>query len=153
MAEPDAPAVRRLLSSAFLPPLLLWALFCAALGGGVALHLHHASGAATEGIYERAEAAEVNHDPLETAPDLERAWRAYARRPSAGATKDGRLTTDSTTGMITKAVNLRTMRAHEPAVRIVDTFNAEVNTHMIAINEAMGFRAVDRWANWQVSVA
>ena len=57
MAEPDAPAVRRLLSSAFLPPLLLWALFCAALGGGVALHLHHASGAATEGIYERAEAA------------------------------------------------------------------------------------------------
>lgn len=55
-------------------------------------------------LEERAEAAEVNHDPLETAPDLERAWRAYARRPSAGATKDGRLTTDSTTGMITKAV-------------------------------------------------
>ncbi len=56
-------------------------------------------------------------------------------------------------GMITKAVNLRTMRAHEPAVRMIDTFNAEVNAHMIAINEAMGFRAVDRWANWQASVA
>ncbi|GAA3231704.1 GNAT family N-acetyltransferase [Dactylosporangium siamense] len=56
-------------------------------------------------------------------------------------------------GMISKVVNLRTMRAQEPAVRIVDTFNAEVNAHMIAINEAMGFRAVDRWANWQASVA
>ena len=56
-------------------------------------------------------------------------------------------------GMIVKAVNLRTLRAQEPAVRMIDTFNAEVNTHMIAINEAMGFRAVDRWANWQASVA
>ncbi|MEV4507332.1 GNAT family N-acetyltransferase [Dactylosporangium sp. NPDC049525] len=56
-------------------------------------------------------------------------------------------------GMITKAVNLRTLRAQEPAVQMIDTFNAEVNAHMIAINEAMGFRAVDRWANWQASVA
>ena len=61
MAEPDVPAAprprRRLLSSAFLPPLLLWALFCAVLGSGVALYLHRASVAATAGIYERAEAA------------------------------------------------------------------------------------------------
>jgi GNAT superfamily N-acetyltransferase len=56
-------------------------------------------------------------------------------------------------GMITKVVNLRTLRAQEPAVRVIDTFNAEVNAHMIEINEAMGFRAVDRWANWQASVA
>lgn len=56
-------------------------------------------------------------------------------------------------GMIAKVVNLRTLREHEPAVRMIDTFNAEVNAHMIAINEAMGFRAVDRWANWQASVA
>ena len=56
-------------------------------------------------------------------------------------------------GMIAKVVNLRTLRAQEPAVRMNDTFNAEVNAHMIAINEAMGFRAVDRWANWQASVA
>ncbi|MEU0553117.1 GNAT family N-acetyltransferase [Dactylosporangium sp. NPDC006015] len=56
-------------------------------------------------------------------------------------------------GLISKLVNLQTMRAQEPAVRIVDTFNAEVNSHMIAINEAMGFRALDRWANWQASVA
>ncbi|MET7422231.1 GNAT family N-acetyltransferase [Dactylosporangium sp. NPDC005555] len=56
-------------------------------------------------------------------------------------------------GLITKLVNLSTLRAQEPSVRIVDTFNAEVNAHMIAINEAIGFRAVDRWANWQTSVS
>jgi hypothetical protein len=53
---------------------------------------------------ERAAQAEENHDPLDTAPDLERAWRAYSRRPAAAATKDGRLATESTRGMITKAV-------------------------------------------------
>jgi hypothetical protein len=52
---------------------------------------------------EQAIAAEQNHDPLDTAPDLERAWRAYMRRPEAAATKDGRLAPDSTRGMITKA--------------------------------------------------
>lgn len=56
-------------------------------------------------------------------------------------------------GIVAKLVNLATMRAEEPAVRMIDTFNAEVNSHMIAINEAMGFRAKDRWANWQTSVA
>jgi hypothetical protein len=53
---------------------------------------------------ERATAAERNDDPLETAPDLERAWRAYARRPAVAATRDGRLSSDSTVGMVTKAV-------------------------------------------------
>jgi hypothetical protein len=53
---------------------------------------------------ERAAQAEENHDPLDTAPELERAWRAYSRRPAAAATKDGRLAAESTRGMITKAV-------------------------------------------------
>ena len=48
--------------------------------------------------------SELNNDPLETAPDLERAWRAYTRRPAAGATRDGRLSPDSTLGMVAKAV-------------------------------------------------
>ncbi|GAA2621802.1 GNAT family N-acetyltransferase [Dactylosporangium fulvum] len=56
-------------------------------------------------------------------------------------------------GMISKIENLRYMRANEPSVRIIDTFNAEVNSHMIAINEAMGFRFRERWANWQGSIA
>lgn len=53
---------------------------------------------------ERARAAEENQDPLDDAPELERAWRAYMRRPEVVATKDNRLTADSTRGMITKAL-------------------------------------------------
>ena len=53
---------------------------------------------------ERARAAETNNDPLEDAPDLERAWRAYGRRPAAAPTKDGRLAADSTRGMTAKAM-------------------------------------------------
>jgi hypothetical protein len=53
---------------------------------------------------ERARTAEENNDPLEDAPDLERAWRAYARRPAAATTKDGRPAADSTRGMVTKAM-------------------------------------------------
>lgn len=53
---------------------------------------------------ERAKTAEENNDPPEDAPDLERAWRAYARRPAAGVTKDGRLSAGSTRGMVTKAM-------------------------------------------------
>jgi hypothetical protein len=53
---------------------------------------------------EKAAAAEENLDPLEDAPDLERTWRIYARRPAAAQTKDGRLAPDSTRSMIIKAM-------------------------------------------------
>jgi hypothetical protein len=39
----------------------------------------------------KATAAEEAGDPLEEAPELERAWRVYLRRPEAAPTKDGRL--------------------------------------------------------------
>ncbi|MFI1917246.1 hypothetical protein [Nocardia sp. NPDC020380] len=53
---------------------------------------------------ERAKEAESNDDPLDDAPDLERAWRVYARKPETAATKDGRLAPDTTRAMITKAM-------------------------------------------------
>ncbi|MDQ2838306.1 MAG: hypothetical protein M3Y42_10055 [Actinomycetota bacterium] len=53
---------------------------------------------------EKAAAAEENHDPLDAAPELERAWRAYSRRPAAASTKDNRLSADSTLGIISKAL-------------------------------------------------
>jgi hypothetical protein len=55
-------------------------------------------------LEERARAADANNDPLEDAPDLERAWRAYARRPATATTKDGRLAADSTRGMTARAM-------------------------------------------------
>ena len=39
-----------------------------------------------------------------------------------------------------KAANLRLARRHEPALAVVETYNAESNPWMLAINVAMGFR-------------
>ncbi|WBB92982.1 GNAT family N-acetyltransferase [Verrucosispora sp. WMMC514] len=55
-------------------------------------------------------------------------------------------------GLLSKIENLRHLLAHEPAVRVVDTFNAASNDHMITINEQLGFRVRDRWSNWQLDV-
>ena len=69
MFEPRPPGPRRpFFSSALLPPLLLWVLFCAVLGAGVATYLLRASAGATESIYTRAEAvaAMAEHTLLRT---------------------------------------------------------------------------------------
>lgn len=55
-------------------------------------------------------------------------------------------------GLLTKLVNLRQVLAAEPQLVALDTWNAEVNTHMIAINEALGFRVVDAWDAWQLEL-
>jgi GNAT superfamily N-acetyltransferase len=55
-------------------------------------------------------------------------------------------------GMWIKLANLKYLMAHEPAVRAIDTWNATSNTHMIAINEAVGFRPVDAWGMWQQEI-
>ncbi|BCB85543.1 GNAT family N-acetyltransferase [Phytohabitans suffuscus] len=52
-------------------------------------------------------------------------------------------------GTVVKLENFAYARAHEPGLRAIDTWNAGVNDHMISINEAMGFRPVDGWQNWQ----
>ncbi|MEH0934276.1 GNAT family N-acetyltransferase [Micromonospora psammae] len=55
-------------------------------------------------------------------------------------------------GLLAKVENLSHLIAHEPAVRVVDTFNAAANSHMIAINERLGFRPVDAWTDWQLTL-
>ncbi|MGK5743113.1 GNAT family N-acetyltransferase [Micromonospora sp. URMC 103] len=55
-------------------------------------------------------------------------------------------------GLLTKIENLRHLLDHEPAVRAIDTFNAASNAHMVAINEQLGFRPVDGWTDWQLTV-
>jgi GNAT superfamily N-acetyltransferase len=55
-------------------------------------------------------------------------------------------------GLLVKLANLRQVRAAEPELRTIDTWNAAANRHMIAINEALGFAPVDRWVNWQYDV-
>jgi hypothetical protein len=55
-------------------------------------------------------------------------------------------------GTIVKIANLRHAMAGEPALRVINTWNAAVNDHMISINEALGFRPVDALVNWQQEV-
>jgi GNAT superfamily N-acetyltransferase len=52
-------------------------------------------------------------------------------------------------GTVVKVENLRYAQANLPDLRYIDTWNAAVNDYMISINEAMGFRPVDAWHNWQ----
>lgn len=55
-------------------------------------------------------------------------------------------------GLLLKLENLAWTRAYEPALRIVDTWNADSNPWMVGVNEAMGYRPLDRWAEWQLEL-
>ncbi|PWR05887.1 GNAT family N-acetyltransferase [Micromonospora acroterricola] len=55
-------------------------------------------------------------------------------------------------GLLAKIENLHHLLTHEPAVRVIDTFNAASNSYMVAINERLGFRPVDSWNNWQLTL-
>ncbi len=52
-------------------------------------------------------------------------------------------------GLATKVHNVRRFQAAEPGRSEVVTWNAEVNSHMVAVNEAMGFRPVGRLGEFQ----
>ncbi|WP_228455006.1 hypothetical protein, partial [Streptomyces alkaliphilus] len=55
-------------------------------------------------LEERAAERGENTDPASDTPELEAAWRVYARRSATGATKDARRLAGSTTGIVGKAV-------------------------------------------------
>lgn len=46
-------------------------------------------------------------------------------------------------GLAVKVANLRLLQSERPDVPTVGTYNAEVNSHMIQVNEAMGFEPVE----------
>lgn len=53
-------------------------------------------------------------------------------------------------GLALKARNHDLLVASSAGTRWVNTWNAEVNTHMIAINERLGFEPVEYWTEWQL---
>nr|WP_223187816.1 hypothetical protein [Streptomyces sp. CBMA29] len=59
-------------------------------------------------LRDKADEAEAGGDTPSGTPELEKVWNAYARRPEASLTKDGRLAMNSTKGMITRALNFLT---------------------------------------------
>jgi hypothetical protein len=44
---------------------------------------------------------------------------------------------------------LRWLREAEPQVRVIDTGNAAANSHMISINELLGYEILSRHVAWQ----
>ncbi len=52
-------------------------------------------------------------------------------------------------GLLLKAEMVRWLRESEPALRTVDTWNAASNTHMVAVNEALGYRVLGTAAAYQ----
>ncbi|CUR57831.1 putative PE-PGRS family protein [metagenome] len=52
-------------------------------------------------------------------------------------------------GLAVKAANLRFLQSQRSDGRLLGTYNAEVNDHMIAVNEQMGFRPVERLGEFQ----
>ncbi|MFI6326197.1 hypothetical protein ACIBG8_52360 [Nonomuraea sp. NPDC050556] len=53
-------------------------------------------------------------------------------------------------GLLVKLDNALQLRELEPDVKHVVTWNAESNAHMLAVNERMGFRLLDRWGARQL---
>lgn len=52
-------------------------------------------------------------------------------------------------GLRLKTAMLRWLQEREPQLRLVDTWNAASNTHMVGVNDALGFRVVAEATDWQ----
>lgn len=90
----------------------------------------------------KAAAAEETGDPLEGAPELERAWRVYLRRPEAAPTKDGRLAPSTTRGIIAKA--LRFLADQGFLARVSDEYGGTYRTtprYQVQVRELAAERA------------
>ncbi|WP_232666065.1 GNAT family N-acetyltransferase [Pseudonocardia sp. TRM90224] len=55
-------------------------------------------------------------------------------------------------GMLLKLANLDLVRERRPDVRVIDTYNADTNRHMIAINDALGCYPFDRLGEWEIDL-
>jgi GNAT superfamily N-acetyltransferase len=55
-------------------------------------------------------------------------------------------------GLLVKLSMIERLRAEEPQLRVIDTWNAASNTHMVAVNEAIGCRVIRTQAEWQLAV-
>ncbi len=55
-------------------------------------------------------------------------------------------------GLLMKVANIELLRRTIQGVEIVNTWNAAINEHMIAVNEDMGFRPAERERQWELDV-
>jgi RimJ/RimL family protein N-acetyltransferase len=55
-------------------------------------------------------------------------------------------------GLLVKVAMLERLAEHEPAIRHIPTFNAERNSHMVDVNEQLGYRISDNFRSWTLDV-
>lgn len=55
-------------------------------------------------------------------------------------------------GLLLKLTNLEQLRREVPTVRHLVTWNAEDNTPMIAVNEAVGFTVMEAWTKYELTL-
>lgn len=91
---------------------------------------------------ERATGALAGHTMV--AVDAERPW--FAEQYDTSVLRPHR---GHRLGMVLKIAMLGWLRADEPQLRTLDTWNAASNEHMIAVNEAIGYRVIARASEWQ----
>lgn len=53
-------------------------------------------------------------------------------------------------GLLLKVAMLELLVEREPQIETIETFNAESNKHMIAVNEAMGYEVAGRLTGWEL---
>ena len=78
-------------------------------------------------------------------PDLPE-WGDQALTVVAGPHRGRRL------GLAVKIGMLDLLAAREPGLRRIITWNADANQHMIAINERLGYRVLDRWISLELDL-
>lgn len=76
--------------------------------------------------------------------DDHQGWSRQADTTVLGGHRGHRL------GLLLKLSNLFWLRDQQPDIDRIVTWNATSNTHMLAINEAMGFELLDEWNEWQL---
>jgi GNAT superfamily N-acetyltransferase len=55
-------------------------------------------------------------------------------------------------GLLLKLANLAELRRQLPEVRYLNTWNADDNAHMVAVNELLGFKTMEGWSEWQLDL-
>ena len=76
-------------------------------------------------------------------------------RPYVGVQNDTAVSRDHRghrLGALLKSAMLLWMRDQEPALTLIDTWNAESNNHMISINEALNYRIIARILAYQKTI-
>lgn len=77
-------------------------------------------------------------------------WPAAAWQEDTGVWPKHR---DRGLGRWLKAANALRLLDERPEIEFIDTWNAGSNEAMLGINEAMGFRPLENWGDWQAETA